>query len=65
MKLILRKIPQSDHLIAKILKDFSNTFEIKVSPGRPSPAKRIREESPQNEISFEEDVETSGKTQIF
>ena len=54
MKLILRKIPQSDPAINKIHRDFSDTFGIHVSPGNPS--KKIRQESPRPE-----DVENFGK----
>ena len=59
MKLILRKIPKTDALINKTLEKFSNTFEINQSSG-PSPAKKIREESPQND---DDDV-NFGKTQL-
>ena len=51
MKLLLRKIPKSEAMINKTHEDFSNTFEINVSPGHP--AKKIRGESLQN-ASFEE-----------
>ena len=58
MKLILRKIPRSDVLINKTLEKFSDTFKINESPG-PTPAKRIREESPENNT---EDNVQFGKT---
>ena len=59
MKLILKNVHQvkTEIHINKIHEDFSHTFELNVSPGRPSPAKRIRKESPQNDV----DVENFGK----
>ena len=60
MKLILKNVHQvkTEIRINKIHEDFSHTFELNVSPGRP--AKRIRKESSQNDV----DVENFGKILI-
>ena len=62
MKLILKNVHQvkTEIRINKIHEDFSHTFELNVSPGRPSPAKRIRKESLQNDV----DLENFGKIVI-
>ena len=55
MKLIMKNVHQvkTEIHINKIHEDFSHTFELNVSPGRPSPAKKIRKESPQTVVDLE------------